>query len=198
MFWQSSRAWHSACLVLIVSATYRNPFLRLSLSLSENQLCTTPSMQSSSCCPSYHLPAPPPVSPALHQARHAAGNAGTLPRAGLGLGGNSGKSNISAHSSLAKNTGSRAILRDDGMGKLCLESWVSLSRQGCQADVGRGAQSSPGAEGTALGRLGTALPGAGVLGRLLCCLQSLMGVHRGRTHLLQGPGLLWDGEHTWH
>lgn len=121
------------------------------LSLSENQLCTTPSMQSSSCCPSYHLPAPPGPAPL---ARHAGRNTGRLPRTGLELGGNSGKSNILAHLSLAKNTGSRAILRDGGMGKLCLESWVPASRQGCQADVGRGTQCGPGAEGTALGRRG--------------------------------------------
>lgn len=130
------------------------------LSLSENQLCTTPSMQSSSCCPSYHLPAPPGPAPL---ARHAGRNTERLPRTGLGLGGNSGKSNILAHLSLAKNTGSRAILRDDGMGKLCLESWVPPSRQGCQADVGRGLSPAPGAEGTALGRRRAALSGAG------CC-----------------------------
>lgn len=74
------------------------------------------------------------------------------------------------------------------MGKLCLESWVPPSRQGCQADVGRGAQSSPRAEGTALGRRWDG-PDRGwvLLERLLCCLQSIMGVDTDRTHLLQGP-----------
>lgn len=50
----------------------------------------------------------------------------------LSQSGNSGKSNILAHQSLAKNTKSTAILRDDGMGKLCLESWIQQSRQGFQ------------------------------------------------------------------
>lgn len=155
------------------------------LSLSENQLCTTPSMQSSSCCPSYHLPAPPPVAQPCTTARHAGRNTGTLPRAGPGLGGNSGKSNISAHLSLAKNTGSRAILRDDGMGKLCLESWVPPSRQGCQADVGRGAQPSPRGRGhRAWQTRGRPCPGLGAAGTAVCCLQSVMGLHRDRTHLL--------------
>lgn len=143
MFWQSSRAWHSACLVLIVSATYRNPFLRLSLSLRNSALYNSkyakqlllPELPSPSSSARVPGPAPP--------ARHADRNTGRLPWTGLELGGNSGKSNILAHLSLAKNTESRAILRDDGMGKLCLESWVPPSRQGCQADVGRGTQSSP-------------------------------------------------------
>lgn len=38
---------------------------------------------------------------------------------------------------------SRAILRDDGMGKLCLESCVPLSRQRSPADVGRGIRRVP-------------------------------------------------------
>lgn len=56
-----------------------------SVFLSENQLCTTPSMQSSSCCQSYHLQGSsalhPPSLPPL--ARRASRNAVRLPRSGI-------------------------------------------------------------------------------------------------------------------
>lgn len=74
------------------------------------------------------------------------------------------------------------------MGKLCLESWVPPSRQGCQADVGRGTEPGPGGRGhRAWQTRGRHCPGPGAArtAPLLSAIND--GLDTDTTDVLQGP-----------